>query len=136
MAIGVAFSTTPAGHAALQLAAQEAVIHQTNLVVLTLAESPERVENPEQLATVRAEVSESLAEVPAGQTVSWSVVTEANQGSLAAALIDLAEANDVDILVIGSRRRSAVSKLIMGSTVRQVVLDAPMPVVVVKSPEF
>lgn len=131
MTIGVAFSTTPAGHAALRLAAREAAVHQTDLIVLNVTDSAEHADDPEAAATVHSAVEQSLVEGSVPRVV-WSVASDATQGSLAAALIGLAELHNVELLVIGSRPRSAVSKLIMGSTVRQVVMDAPMPVVVVK----
>ena len=54
------------------------------------------------------------------------------QTELAEAILGLATSEQADLLVIGSRRRSPVGKLIMGSTVQRVLLDAPMPVLVTK----
>ena len=50
-------------------------------------------------------------------------------GPPAAALVQAAQANDV--LVVGSRGRGNVAGLLLGSISRQVVHDAPCPVVVV-----
>ena len=47
-------------------------------------------------------------------------------------LVQLADANKVDEIIIGVRRRSKVGKLIFGSTAQYVVLTAPCPVVTVK----
>ena len=47
-------------------------------------------------------------------------------------LVQLAEENKVDEIIIGVRRRSKVGKLIFGSTAQYVVLNAPCPVVTVR----
>lgn len=47
---------------------------------------------------------------------------------------DLVMEHGADTLVLGSRRRTAVGKLMMGSTVQRVLLDSPVPVLVVKAP--
>ena len=47
-------------------------------------------------------------------------------------LVQLADENKVDEIIIGVRRRSKVGKLIFGSTAQYVVLNAPCPVVTVK----
>ncbi|MGO1782472.1 MAG: universal stress protein, partial [Brevibacterium aurantiacum] len=49
-------------------------------------------------------------------------------------LLALAEATeDTRMIVIGSRRRSPVGKLIMGSTAQRIILDSDVPVVSVKA---
>ena len=47
-------------------------------------------------------------------------------------LVQLADENKVDEIIIGVRRRSKVGKLIFGSTAQYVVLNASCPVVTVK----
>jgi len=47
-------------------------------------------------------------------------------------LVQFAEDNQINEIIVGVRRRSKVSKLIMGSTAQHVILNAPCPVVSIK----
>ena len=48
-------------------------------------------------------------------------------------LIQVAKDVDADFIVIGLRRRTPVGKLILGSNAQRILLDAPCPVLAVKS---
>ena len=47
-------------------------------------------------------------------------------------LIEFAEENHVDLIVVGVRDRSKVGKFVMGSRAQRVILGAPCPVLTVK----
>ena len=47
-------------------------------------------------------------------------------------IVEFAEENKIDEIIIGVRRRSKVSKLLLGSTAQYVILQATCPVVSVK----
>jgi len=47
-------------------------------------------------------------------------------------LVEFAEENEIDEIIIGVRRRSKVGKFILGSTAQHVILNAPCSVVSVK----
>lgn len=50
-------------------------------------------------------------------------------------ILALVEADpEIRMVVIGSRKRSAVGKLLMGSTAQRIILECPVPVVSVKDP--
>jgi nucleotide-binding universal stress UspA family protein len=52
--------------------------------------------------------------------------------SVAEEIVRYAREHQIDEIVIGLRRRSPLGKLLFGSTSRQVILDAPCPVLSVK----
>ena len=52
--------------------------------------------------------------------------------SVVAAIVDYAEHEDVDLIIIGSRGRSGFKKLLLGSTASGVITYATCPVLVVK----
>ena len=47
-------------------------------------------------------------------------------------LVQFAEENKIDLIVVGIRRRSRVQKLVFGSNAQYVILEAPCPVLTVK----
>jgi nucleotide-binding universal stress UspA family protein len=47
-------------------------------------------------------------------------------------LVQFAENNQINEIIVGVRRRSKVGKLLMGSTAQHVILNAPCPVVTIK----
>lgn len=134
MAIAVAHDDSPEGHAALLWAAQEAGLHQTELLVLQVVDRLEPDETEAAAEALRRKVDGQLATAGLNE-VPWDLRVIGDAGSPAAALVDLAVEVEAEILVLGSRRRSAVGKFLLGSTLQRIVLDAPMPVFVVKAPQ-
>ena len=53
---------------------------------------------------------------------------------LAGAVLDEADAVKASLLVIGARHRSPVGKAFLGSVSQRLILDADVPVLVVKPP--
>jgi len=59
-------------------------------------------------------------------------VRRAVGGDVAQAVIDVVEEEAASVLVIGLRHRTAVGKLLLGSTAQRLLLDCPCPVLAVK----
>lgn len=54
------------------------------------------------------------------------------ESDVASQVLDLAEECAAELIVLSTRRRSAVMKLLLGSSVQRVILEATCPVLVVK----
>lgn len=64
-----------------------------------------------------------------GDKTSYETHLVVSSDSTGKNIIWFAETAKVDEIIIGARKRSKVSKLIMGSTAQHVILNAPCPVV-------
>lgn len=133
MAVATSWQDSAGGRAALTVAAREARLRSTELLVLHVqdargAEQAQRSASARVEAAVRAQLAADATDVP------WSLVVGTAVHDAAQVLVDLAVEHRVDVLVIGSRRRSPIGKLVVGSTVQRVLLDCPLPVLVVKAP--
>ena len=128
MTIAVANSDTARGRAALRTAAQEAVYRGVPLAVLQIIGGADKpaANDPK----VENQVAADLADFP---SVSWTLHTAPEELDTAESLLELADSLGATLLVIGSRRRSQIGKLILGSTVQQVLMKSLIPVLVVKA---
>ena len=64
-----------------------------------------------------------------------ATATTVTAASPAAAIVDHAKSHDIDLLVMGTHGRGALSHLLMGSVAERVVRMAPCPVLTVRDPE-
>lgn len=130
MSVAVAYQDTDAGRAALVLAVRQALLERTTLEVLHVIDDDP--DGDDRAARERA--VEHVAAVLDGFPTKpeWHVHVVAAGGDVAQGLLDLVAESGSTLLVIGSRRRSPVGKLLMGSVVQRVVLDSPVPVLTVK----
>jgi len=128
MTVAVAHFDSDRGRAALRYAAEEAQFRGQPLVVLRIIPGVDEAtkEDPAILEQVGAELSDFA-------DVSWTLRTAPEGFDTAEALLDLAEEVDAALLVIGARHRTRIGKLLLGSTVQQVLLEATIPVLVVKA---
>lgn len=123
--IVVGYLPTAEGNAALEAAIVEAARRQSRLLVLfSQRKGDDFAVIEEKLDSVR----DRLDEARLGYDVRIS-----ESGDVADGLIDAAEEVDAELIVIGLRRRSPVGKLILGSNAQRILLDAPTPVLAVKS---
>ncbi len=131
--IVVGYVPKPEGKAALRRAAEEARLRDARLVVINSHrggrefDSDDAIESETQLEEVRSELRDAGVEHEVRQLVRGMDPADD--------LINVATETNAEFIVIGLRRRSPVGKLILGSNAQRVLLDAPCPVLAVKSGE-
>ena len=87
-----------------------------------------RVDGAETLARAEAKVRKS-------GVASESAVRESLGGSVADAIVDQARKRRVDLTVLGTHGRRGLARLVMGSDAETVLRTAPVPVLLVRSPD-
>ena len=126
MTIVVGYLATAEGAAALGAAMSEATRRDSRLIVVVSQRRGEETAVLEaNLETVRQRLDDA--------SIGYEIRQVERGRDVADDLIDAAEANDAELIVIGLRRRSPVGKLILGSNAQRILLDAPTPVLAVKS---
>lgn len=131
--IVVGYVAKPEGRAALRRAVEEARFRGFKLVVVSSHRGGRQLatedasDSDAELKAVHAELRHAGVEHEIRQVIRASDIADD--------LITVAAEVDADFIVIGLRRRSPLGKLILGSSAQRVLLDAPCPVLAVKSGE-
>jgi nucleotide-binding universal stress UspA family protein len=134
MTVAVAHQVSSASNQiALQAAAQEAAWRSSDLAVLHIVDSLDLDISEAYQSGLADEVSNALQAVGAAD-LSWRLHLGVGDDDVAAKVLDLAGQVDASILVIGARRRSPAGKFLLGSVTQTLILEADMPVLVVKAP--
>ena len=135
MSVAVAHQINKASDVVLRAAVAEAGYRGTSLVVLHVVTSKD-LDTEEAL---RQGIGDLVAAAVAAQgagDVEWEVHVATSEGSdidhTARAILDAVDQVGADLLVLGARRRSPVGKALLGSVTQEVLLDSPVPVLVVK----
>ncbi|MCL1868917.1 MAG: universal stress protein [Promicromonosporaceae bacterium] len=121
MTVLVACNDSHHGDAALRAGIAEAARRRLPLAVLVL--------NPG--TTVPQVLADRLAALPEG-VAQPEVTFRAETTEPSDAVLDAAEAVHATLVVLGARKRSSQGTFVMGTTTQRVLLDAPVPVLVVK----
>jgi nucleotide-binding universal stress UspA family protein len=133
MTVAVAHQTSSSSKTiALQEAAREAQLRGTDLAVLHVVETLDLDIEDAYKHSLQDEVESAFTEIGA-TGVPWQLHLATAQDDVAATILDLTTKVEAELLVIGARRRSPVGKLILGSVTQTLILEADVPVLVVKS---
>ena len=129
VAIVVGYTPTPIGEAALQAAIDETRRRSGFLHVVNASRGDAYVDNNMADAGQLSALEAALA----SSGVPHDVVQQVGHREPAEEILGAAERTSAELVVIGLRRRTAVGKLLMGSTAQRVLLDAPCAVLAVKA---
>ncbi|MGW9552067.1 universal stress protein [Citricoccus zhacaiensis] len=116
MSVVVNYSATAESEAALAMAEEESARRGVDVHVV--------VEGGADTTSVHRRAQENAT--------SWHVHEVPEHQSLTNATLDLAADLGADLIVIGTRRRSPVGKLFLGSAAQEILLAAEVPVLLVK----
>ena len=131
--IVVGYVPKPEGQAALRRAAEEALLRDAKLVVVNSHrggrefDRDDAIRSEGELESIRNELTDAGVAHEIRQLVRGMDPADD--------LIQVAADVQADFIIIGLRRRSPVGKLILGSNAQRILLDAPCPVMAVKSAE-
>lgn len=131
MSIVVGYVASPEGRAALRKGAEEAQLRHAKLIVVNSSKGGAALPAEEvllyerELEDVKSRLSAAGIEHEVRQLVRGN--------EPATDIVEVADTEGADFIVIGLRRRSPVGKLILGSIAQQVLLDATCPVLAVKA---
>ena len=128
MTVLVGYIPTAEGRAALDAAVSEARLRATTLIVLNAASGNSLVDPRHADAEAMAGIEKELAAAGIAHRIEHRSGRDPVDE-----IVDMAGQDDVDLVVIGLRRRSAVGKLLMGSAAQRILLDVECPILAVKA---
>jgi nucleotide-binding universal stress UspA family protein len=125
-------ASSPIGRVALREAAREARVREAELAVIHVVDTVDLDLIEAHRVGLAAEIGEVLADCGL-EAVPWRLdLTAGGNEDVASTVLAFTGAVGADLLVIGARRRSPVGKLLLGSVTQTIILDADVPVLVVK----
>ena len=130
MTVAVAHNASHLSQDVLAEAVREAGMRGTSLVLIHAVDAIDA----DVEAALKVAVEDDIAAVVAQRglpPVSWALVP-APGNDVAEAVLTACEKAGAEVLVIGARKRSPVGKALMGSVAQTLILEASLPVLVVK----
>ena len=128
MNIVVGYIPSPEGVAAVDYAIEQATAFDASMTVVNTGRDGDYA----NAVFATAEDVDALDAQLEAAGIEHEIVRPTDGASAADSLLAAAARTSADLIVIGIRRRSAVGKLITGSTAQAVLLGADCPVVAVK----
>ncbi|WP_381795424.1 universal stress protein [Streptomyces niveus] len=129
MTVLVGYVPSPEGEAALRAGVAEARTRGETLLVMNTSRGDAYVDRgfaqQKDLAHVRRDLTELGVDFDIRQVVGGRDAAEE--------IVELAGSSEISLVVIGLRHRSAVGKLLLGSSAQRILLDSPCPVLAVKA---
>lgn len=114
----------------------QAMKSQTLRIVVAFEPIPVHLGEPFMQETINARLSEAEAiaqkAVKTVGTISAAIQTETLEGNPAEVILEVAKAQNSNVIVMGSRGLGKLAGLLVGSTSQKVVLHASCPVLIVR----
>ncbi|TDB69875.1 MULTISPECIES: universal stress protein [unclassified Micromonospora] len=129
MTVLVGYVPSPLGEAALRAAVEQARFRDEPVLVVNTSRGDAYVD---PRFAQEAELDRVSRELTAAG-VPHSVRQLVRGRDAAEEIVDIVEAEEISMVVIGVRHRTAVGKLIMGSAAQEILLRVPCPVLAVKA---
>ncbi|MGP5260499.1 universal stress protein [Brachybacterium paraconglomeratum] len=126
----LAYVPSATSEAAFDFAVEEAERRDASLLVL----ASERAPDPRKArgVTDQRPLQERLEETGLG----FELRTVPKRDDPADDILDAVELDDVDLVILGIRKRTPIGKILLGSTSQRVAIESPVPVVMVKPEGF
>lgn len=136
MTVLLAYTPTSAGLAAARAAAEEAKRRGSeDVTIVSVLRTRAATPPPAPVSGVSAEQElDAVAEDLVRQGLRVNVEHESS-GDVVEYIRAVAERVKPSVVVIGLRRRTAVGKLLLGSTSQRLLLELDYPIVAVKAPD-
>ncbi|WP_461174200.1 universal stress protein [Arthrobacter sp. Z1-9] len=122
MTVLVAYLPSPEGREALTQGINEAVLRTSDLLIVHVGRGHHGLE-PAEMRDIENQLQAAGREL----SIESSILSDPGD-----AVIQIAQDRNVAMIVVGLRHRSMVGKLILGSTVQRILLDATCPVLAVR----
>lgn len=126
----LAYVPSATSEAAFAFAVKEAERRDASLLVL----ASERAPDPRKArgVTDQRPLQERLEETG----LAFELRTVPKRDDPADDILDAVEHDDVDLVILGIRKRTPIGKILLGSTSQRVAIESPVPVVMVKPEGF
>ena len=135
MSVLLAYAPTSAGLAAARAAAEEAKRRGEDVTIVSVLRTRAATPPPAPVSGASAEQElDAVAEDLVRQGLRVNVEHEGS-GDVVEYIRAVAERVKPSVVVIGLRRRTAVGKLLLGSTSQRLLLELDYPIVAVKAPD-
>jgi nucleotide-binding universal stress UspA family protein len=133
MKLLVAYDGSPEAKAAIKLAQHQAKTFGATIEVIKTITRDSPLKHA-FIQEIEAELNREVEAVMAGGEVAFSTQLLVDSSTAGEQIVKFAENEGMDQLFIGIEKRSKVEKFVFGSTAQYVILQAPCPVVTVKTP--
>jgi len=131
MKIVVAYDGTNVAREALELAKKRAKVLGAEIAVVNCMAQNHDLKY-EDIRKVEEKLEGEVRAILNSEKIPYETHLVISGQDIGKALVDYAEQNKIDEIIVGIRKKTKVEKLVFGSNAQYVILNAPCPVVAVK----